>query len=240
MTIRSLFAAAALALSAPVLAQPATLIGALERLAATGNAEALYHLGMSYQTGSGVAVDHGRALGYFRRAAALGDPLAHYKLGCFYDGQDGVVPVDAAKALSEKLVAAEAGYALAQQDVAVHYARSGDLALAERWIVKAAAQGWPDAMLAYAALRSGKLGLPRDGAVSVAYLTLALRQAPAADPLRAELAKQRTALTRPDRVSVDRIVATYRATPTALTLSALSGQRAAQALIDRQGKGRPD
>jgi TPR repeat protein len=86
------------------------LIPALERLAAQDNAEAIYHLGMAYQTGAGVSEKPAKALEAFRRAAALGDVLASYKLGCFYDGQGGnLVQGDPEIALRHKLVAAEAG-----------------------------------------------------------------------------------------------------------------------------------
>jgi len=137
-------AALALALAAmPLSAQPSALPARLEALAAQGNAEADYHLGMLYHLGlEGVAVDHRRALDHFRRAASGGDPLGAYKLGCYYAGQapDAQAP-DEALALRYKLVAAEAGYVLAQRDVAAIYAHRGDRAQALRWYEAAARQG---------------------------------------------------------------------------------------------------
>ncbi len=147
------------------------LIGKLERLAATGSAEALYHLGMSYQTGTGVTQDHQKALQYFRRAEALGDPLAAYKIGCFYAGQDDVLTPDEDQALRYKSIAANAGYALAQSDVAGIYARRGEPDAARDWIAKAAAQGTQQALFGFASMHNGKNGLPRDGAIVVAYFT---------------------------------------------------------------------
>lgn len=210
-----------------------TLIGRLEKLAAAGNGQALYFLGMSYQTGSGVALDHRKALTFFERAAAAGDPLAHYKLGCFYAGQDGVLPPDEDKALAHKLVAAKAGYALAQGDVAAIYAGRGMTEEALRWIAKAAAQGTSDALFGCASLHNGKNGIARDGAVVVAYFTLFLRHRDANAEQRAWLASQRAALTPVERARADRIVSSYHAAPTELTIIALSGERAAEALVAR-------
>jgi len=91
-----------------------TIVPALTRMAEAGNAEAAYHLGMAYQTGGGVAVEPEKALAAFRLAAERGDPLGAYKLGCFYAGQGGdVLAPDLALALRYKMIAAEAGYALA-------------------------------------------------------------------------------------------------------------------------------
>src|SRR3954470_9664532 len=104
-------AAMLLILSACGNAQPkANLITSLERLAASNNAEAIYHLGMAYHTGTGVPKDHVKALAAFRRAASLGDVLASYKLGCYYDGQGGeLVEANPDLALRYKLIAAQAG-----------------------------------------------------------------------------------------------------------------------------------
>lgn len=219
-----------LAAATPGLAQQ-PLVPALEMLAAKGDADALYHLGMAHQVGADVPIDHGRALAYFRQAAAKGQPLAAYKLGCFYAGRDGVIAPDPQQALRYKLVAAEAGYALAQGDVAGLYAARGEPARAAEWIARAAAQGTGDALMGMAALHDGKNGLPRDGAVVVAYFTLYLDRGGGSDQQRAWLAHERSALTLPERARADAIIAGYQPRPTALTLLALSGRRAAEALV---------
>lgn len=138
--------------SGPAAAQPTALVAQLERLSAGGSGEADYHLGMIHHLGlEGVARDERRALELFRRSAARGDPLGAYKLGCFYDGQGGdLVAVDRAEALRHKLVAAEAGYDLAQQDVAAHYGQSGDLVAAARWLEASARQGNGRALMSLA------------------------------------------------------------------------------------------
>jgi len=213
-------------------AQSAPLVPALEKLAARNNAEAIYHLGMMWHTGSGVKKDPAKALDAFRRAAALGDPLGAYKLGCYYDGQgEGLVERDLDLALKYKLVAAEAGYALAQQDVGGLYARRGELRTAEAWLARAAAQGWRDALMANAAIGNGGPGLPRDQARIVAWFRLYLNRGDVRPGQREWLTTQEAKLTPEERDRADSIVKGYRPAPTALTMKALSGQRAAEALV---------
>lgn len=213
-------------------AQDSALIPSLERLAKTDNADAIYYLGMAYQTGSGVAEDRSKALDAFRRAAALGQPLASYKLGCYYAGQGaGLVLPDARLALQHKLVAAEAGYALAQQDVAAHYGQSGDIATALGWLEKAAAQGWSGGLMTLASVYNGAPGIKADPAKTAAYFKLFLARS---NPNKAQVEwfeRFEQGLSPEDRKRADDIVRTYRPEPTTLTLKALSGQRAAEALV---------
>lgn len=138
--------------SQPVRADEPGLSARLETLAGQGNVEALYHLGMIYHLGlEGVARDPGRALGYFRRSAEGGDPLGAYKLGCYYAGQGGdVLAPDEALALRYKLVAAEAGYILAQTEVAQIYSNRGQRDRAVIWYEAAARQGdWTALFMAF-------------------------------------------------------------------------------------------
>lgn len=214
-------------------------VAALEKLAAAGNAEALYHLGMAWHTGSGVPQDRAKALGYFRRAAELGDPLAAYKLGCYYDGQgEGLVAPDDAIAYYFKSIAAEAGYALAQTDAAELEMRRGDMASALGWLEQAAAQGWPAGLLGYASLHNlsadeGK-GVPRDKAKTAAYFRLFTRAVDADQKQLDWLAAFEKTLNRKERRQAAAIVAGFHAEPSPITLKALSGSRAADALIGSQ------
>lgn len=218
-------------------AQNAELLPSLERLAESGNAEAIYHLGMAYQTGSGVAEDHVKALEAFRKAADLGDPLASYKLGCYYDGQGaGLVEPDANLALRYKLAAAEAGYALAQQDVGVLYARSGDVTNGLSWLERSAAQGWSGGLMTLASVYNGAAGIKPDAAKTAAYFRLFLARSEPSEKQAAWLKAFETRLSPDERKRADEIVAGYRAAPTPLTLKALSGQRAAQALVQASSK----
>lgn len=211
-----------------------TLVAKLGRLAAMGDPAALYYLGMAYQTGSGVELDHRRALEYFRQSAAAGDPLGAYKLGCFYAGQNGVLPVDEEQALANKLVAARAGYALAQTDVASIYARRGQPEMAREWLSKAAAQGYSDALFGMASLHNGKSGLPRDSVMVIAYFTLFMDRVGTSAEQRAWLAEQEKAATTDELARARRFVRDYRAIPTVLTISALSGQQAAERLVAKR------
>lgn len=220
--------------SVPLAAAPSPVIAALERLAAAGNAEAKYHLGMSYHVGSGVERDRVKALAYFRQAAALGDPLGAYKLGCYYDGQgEGLVRNDAAQALRYKRIAAEAGYALAQQDVASLLARAGDTTAALAWVERSAAQGWAGGLMMMASAHNGAPGVPRDPAKTAAYFRLFLARQDGTAEQRAWLQSFEAKLSQADRERAAAIVRDYRAAPTALTIKALSGHRAAEALVAR-------
>ena len=57
---------------------------ALSKLAATGNAQAIYNLGYLTQTGQGAAKDEKKAIQLYEQAAAKGYPVANYVLGKNY------------------------------------------------------------------------------------------------------------------------------------------------------------
>lgn len=206
----------------------------LEQLAERGNGEAQYHLGMIYWTGEGVAKDAGKAIAYFEQAAASGDPLGAYKMGCLYDGQDKVFDRDAARALKFKLVAAEAGYALAQQDVAALYAEQKNFGTALQWLERAAKQGTAGALMSYASIHNGAPGIAPDPAITAAYFQLFLDRGEATDEQRSWLKSFEAKLTQAQRDKARRLVDAYRPAPTPLTLKALSGVEAAQALVDEK------
>ena len=229
MKISSLALAALFALASCGQASAADqLIPKLEQLAARGNGEAHYHLGMAYWTGTGVKKDQQKAVGYFRRAAAAGDPLGAYKLGCLYDGQDGVMKRDAGEALRHKKVAADAGYALAQQDVAALYAEQGDFGTAIQWLERAARQGTSDALLAYSSVHNGAPGIEPDAVKTAAFFRLYLDRIEARSEQRAWLKSFEKKLTAEQRAAAARIVADYRPQPTALTIKALRGVESAR------------
>jgi len=118
------------------------LFSELLKFAEKGDAEAAYHIGMFYHLGINTEKDQSKAFEWFQKAAFLGDPLASYKVGCYYAGQGSEINlnIDLEKALEYKLVAAKAGYALAQADVANLYRFKGDLEKAEYWAVEAQKQ----------------------------------------------------------------------------------------------------
>ncbi len=186
---------------------------------------------MMYLTGTGVAQDQNRALGYFQVASELGDPLASYKLGCFYDGQYKLLKVDAERALDLKLVAANAGYALAQQDVAVRYARRGDFSQALGWLARAASEGIPEALALYASVHNGTPGVEKDPVSAAAYFRLFLAASGGTEQQREWLKAFESKLSPAQLDAADAIVTSFRAKPTALTTEALAGLTAADALI---------
>ncbi len=216
-----------LVLLAPVPARAASELGSrLTAMSAAGNGEAAYHLGMLYHMGlAGVPKDARKAFGLFKLAAERGDPMGAYKYGCYFDGQgEGIVKSDPAAAMKYKLVAAEAGYALAQEDVAGHLFAAGDLAGALRWLEAAAAQGsfTPLLMLGtlYSGQAPGELALPKvpkDVVKGWAYMLLAARDIPKARPaLDLEVAKLPAA----QLEQVRQLVAAWRDRPTPLTRQA--------------------
>lgn len=211
------------------------LVPRLEQLAAQDNGEALYHLGMMSHLGSGVPRDYAQAFAAFEKAAALGDPLAAYKVGCHFAGQGGgVMEDDPARALQFKLIAAEAGYALAQQDVAAMYARSGDMQNALKWFDQSAAQGWEGGLAGLATLYNVASGIDRDPAKTAGYFGLYLSQVEGNPRQREWLTTFTKTLTAEERSRAAEIMRTFRPRPTELTLKALSGQEAAAALVARQ------
>lgn len=233
MIVRMIAIATLVALGSCGSAQEPTLIPSLERFAKDGNAEAIYHLGMAYQTGAGVKEDHAKALEAFRRAAAMGDPLAAYKLGCYYDGQGaGLVKADAETALKYKLVAAKGGYALAQQDAGVLYAQRGNVPEGLSWLEKSAAQGWSGGLMTLASVYNGAAGVKPDAAKTAAYFQLFLTRSEPTEQQTAWLKRYQERLSPDDKERAAEIVRGYRAAPTPLTIKALSGQRAAQKLIE--------
>ena len=118
-------------------------------LAKQGNPKAQYHVGMMLNNGIGGASKNPKeAFTWFQLAAEQGDALAQYKVGCYYAGQfAGVVELDLEKALQYKLKAAQAGYDLAQSDVAVIYTKKEEWEQAIGWSKKAAEQGYTSAFL---------------------------------------------------------------------------------------------
>lgn len=197
----------------------------LTQLSTSGSGEAAYHLGMLYHMGfAGVPKDPRKAFELFSLAADRGDPLGAYKVGCFYDGQgEGIIESNAGLALKYKLVAATAGYDLAQQDVARHLIAKGDTEAGLQWLEAAAAQGSPMPLLALGTLYAGLAPpdaplpkVPKDVVKGWAYLLLSVRDVPEMQKdFDAELAK----LSPDERKRVKKLVSQWRAKPSPLSES---------------------
>ncbi len=210
----------------------ALLAGQLAALSESGNAEATYHLGMMKHLGIGSQKDDKAAFELFRKAAEAGDPLAAFKLGDYYAHADnGQVEPDKAEALRLKTIAAEAGYALAQYDVARLHFEADQTDLALEWLLRAGQQGHPDALRALASLYNSDT-IPKDSARTYAYYALYLARL--ATPTEKQTAFQTEFIAKmsdEDKVRGDRIVKDWHIETNSLTAKAQSGLRAAVALV---------
>jgi hypothetical protein len=225
--ILSALAGTTLAVAAPACAQSPDLPQKLERRANAGNAEARYHLGMLYNNGIGVPQDTRRAFEHFRAAAEAGDPLGAYKLGCYYAGQFGseAVAPDEVQALRWKLVAARAGYSLAQLDVAIHFARREEWTDALPWFTAAARQGDTQSLYNLSVIHKDGLGTAPSPPHSWAYFRLSQLVARGRLTANAEqaLAEMWNAMDATERNEAERIAGTFVAGPSELTRLAMSG-----------------
>ena len=212
--------------SPPAAATEADTYKAMVALADKGNAEAQYHAGMMNNNGIGTAQDLRQAFAWFQKAAAADHPLGAYKLGCYYDGQGaGIVPQDENEALKYKLVAAKAGYALAQHDVALLYDRQGNPEEALKWWKLAADQGYPRALYRLSMAYSAGKAVPRDLSLSYAYFKLS-QMAP-----KKNVNEMATLLSKAELEQAEKMVAEWKPRPTALTIKAKSGVSAAEELL---------
>lgn len=212
--------------SMPGNANEADTFNAMVALANKGNAEAQYHVGMMHNNGIGTQKDPRQAFEWFQKSTASNDPLGAYKLGCYYAGQFAdVVKYDSNEALKYKLIAAKAGYALAQHDVAILYARQGNSEEALKWWKMAGDQGFPDALFSLSRAYSAGKGVPRDLSLSYAYFKLSKLAPPKnVNEIAAMLSK-------PELEKAEKLVSEWKPQPTALTIKAKSGVRAAEELL---------
>jgi uncharacterized protein len=212
-----------LLLSMPANANEAGTFNAMVALANKGDAEAQYHVGMMYNNGIGTQRDPRQAFEWFQKSTASNDPLGAYKLGCYYDGQgEGVVSVDANEALKYKLIAAKAGYALAQHDVALLYAKQDNFEEAMKWWKLSGDQGFPGALYNLSGLYFQGKGAPKDLSLAYAYFKLSKRAPP--DKVK-EMAG---ILTKPELTKAEKLVSDWKPQPTDLTLKAMRGITAAE------------
>ncbi|MDI4633916.1 sel1 repeat family protein [Pelomonas sp. V22] len=227
-------AASTAAMAAPLSEEQ--LVSRLQQLAGRGDAEANYHLGMLYNNGIGVPKDPQRAYRSFAAAAAAGDALAAYKVGCYLAGQfPGAVPPDAEQALAQKLRAAEAGYALAQSDVAAIYLQRSMPAEGQRWMQRAADQGYPQALFNLSVGHVKGLWPEADPALGYAYFKLAKLASEGELNARAKasLDELKQSLSPEQMKRAEALAASWRANPSELTIKARGGLAAAHSLAAR-------
>lgn len=119
---------------------PLTEFQRLLNSAQAGNALAQHQLALRFQIGAGVPIDRTEAAHWFRRAAEQGDPNAWLKLGaCYYNGVGVERNHEQAAACFE--AAAQLHLPEGQLQLGFCYQHglgvSRDLALAERWFLRA-------------------------------------------------------------------------------------------------------
>jgi TPR repeat protein len=143
------------------------------------------------------------------------NPLLWVLGNCEKVQQEG--PSDSNEALKYKLVAAIAGYALAQHDVANHYDRQGNPEEALKWWKAAGDQGYPGALFSLSMAYSAGKGALRDLSLSYAYFKLS-KVAP-----KKNVNEMAGMLSKPELEKAEKLVSEWSAQPTALTLKAKRG-----------------
>ena len=114
-----------------------------------GNADAQYRLGVMYGNGYGVQQNDEESAKWYRKAAEQGHAYAQNDLGFLYQNGFGVERNDA-EAFRLYRLAAEQGDAMGQYNLGLMYEYGcgvpKNMRLARKWFVKAAAQGYEDAI----------------------------------------------------------------------------------------------
>ena len=168
---------------------------------------------MMLNNGIGTAKNPSLALQWFEKSAKARDPLAAYKAGCYYSGQfKDTVAVDSEKSLQYKLVAAEAGYSLAQHDVANVYAQRNQFSNAIKWWEAAAKQGYPMSLYNLSVTyKEGKL-VPKDNVLAYAYFKLAnvISEGKISEKAQASLDDVKRSMTQAEFEQAEKVVSTWK------------------------------
>jgi uncharacterized protein len=220
-------------------ADDATTFNGMLTLALKGDAEAQYHVGMMYNNGIGTPQDPSQAFGWFEKSATSKDALGAYKLGCYYAGQfTGVVEPHEDTALKYKLIAAEAGYSLAQHDFAAIYSRRGNSEEAVKWLTLAAAQGFDMSFYGlYSSYIEGK-GVPKDIPLAYTNLKLALltTEKNVTDSTTALLDEMAAKMSAADLAKAQKTIIDWKPQPTALTIKAQGGITDAEIYLQKASR----
>ena len=215
-------------------ADDAATFNAMLALANKGDAEAQYHVGMMYNNGIGTQQDPKQAFGWFEKSASSDDPLGAYKLGCYYAGQfAGVVKTDPDEALKYKLVAAKAGYSLAQHDVAVIYSRQGNSEEAVKWLKLAGDQGYDSSLYGLSSSYHDGKGVPQDLSLALVYFKLAMMtsETELTESTKAVLDEMIARMSDAELEKAQKMVSEWKPQPTALTIKAKGGIAEAEAYL---------
>ena len=218
-----------------------SLFNDMSEIASSGNPEAEYHLGMFYNNGIDTHKNLKKAFEAFQKSSDGGDPLGSYKVGCYYSGQgEGVVEKDHDKALKYKLVAAEAGYVRAQQDVAVHYFYDNDIKKAISWWEKAASQGYPSAFYSlFSIYYDGKYN-SKDWAKAYQYLKIIERNID--EDKKQEVAQKieeiKATLSEEQIAQAQKFAENFKPQKTELTIKAYAGKNESIELVKKYKEGK--
>ncbi len=148
-------------------------------LAAGGNANAQYNVGLMYDRGLGVPKEERPAMFWYRKAAEQGDADAQFSVGAMYDMGRGV-PKDDQQAMSWYRKAAEQGRANAQLNLGLMYSTGQgvpkDDQQAMSWYRKAAEQGRADAQFNLGLMYDMGQGVPKDDQQAMSWYRKAAEQ----------------------------------------------------------------
>lgn len=149
---------------------------ALRNAAESGDARALYEIGMRYTDGRGVASDYAQAAKWYALSAERGFAPAQYRLGNFNEKGLGM-PRNTAKATQLYEQAAAQGNASAMHNLAVLYAMGSAGKInndnAAKWFFKAAELGVKDSQYNLGILTAKGLGRPQNLEESYKWFALA-------------------------------------------------------------------
>jgi uncharacterized protein len=237
MKIIILVTLVALTLALPAYAANEDLFIKMKQLAENGDPEAQYHLGMFYNNGIGTAKNAQLAFEWFQKSAAGGDPLGNYKLGCYYGGQGQfIITVDHEKALQYKLIAAKAGYSLAQYDVANMLLEKGDYVAAIHWLKSAGEQGSFDALNTLFEVYYRGEYIKKDIYSAYLYLNIATKTSKAAIPphIKSIMDELSTIISIGEKSKADNIIVSWKPKPSPLTIKALNGLQEAKLYVNKK------
>lgn len=208
----------------------------VKSLAEQGNLEASYYLGMLYNNGLGTKQDIKKAYKWFKISAKSGDPLGNFKLGCYYGGQfKEIIQIDKDKALEHKLIAARAGYSLAQHSVADFYYNKNDIQSSIEWFELSAAQGYTNSLMSLYAYYSMGIDVPVNHKKAYYYLKIISNhwKNGRSDKIKDKLVKHKGHLTSQEVSDVDLEANDWKPKLSPVTIRASRGIKEIEDLIQK-------
>ena len=151
----------------------------LIKLAESGDVEAQFNLGKSFDDGKDVDIDKSKAIYWYTKAAELGFSKAQFNLAYMFDVGDGI-EIDKNQAVYWYTKAAEQGHTVAQFNLALMYdigdGINVDKVKALYWYTKAAEQGYPEAQFNLGFMYDNGDGVDIDKSKAIYWYTKAAEQ----------------------------------------------------------------